>query len=225
MNANSIDDYHFDFSEWTTWPDEDVKLYAREIATDGFLSEKEAASLELNMLGQAELHRPAPADAATRKAQDGWQPEITVSTFGDGLSRRTSYVLANETRWLRKERKHKLRQVMRTIPFSFLQRRIDSLANEAMWRGNCYKINWHKWLFYADQDKPYEGSYWYARELQMTYDNARRQVKLGNIEAAMRHAFRAGELKCELEMIMAHGLAYKKYESTVIAQRESIQDG
>lgn len=106
-------------------------------------------------------------------------------------------------------------------PFDDAKIRTRGIAIRAMWVANCYPIEWENWLIPQGHNAPREGLVWYARELRRAVDNAEKQRQMDNSEAAMLHAFQAGALYSELEVRLAHGEKFDKYEAVSLSQRDA----
>ena len=102
-----------------------------------------------------------------------------------------------------------------------MSRDIAQCADDALWASNCYPIEHDNWLNPQGNDAPYEGLVWYASQLELAYDNARKQAELGNSEGSLWHAFRAGELYGELRIRLAHSEAFDKAEAVRTAQSDA----
>lgn len=241
----------YDYLDWSEWPEADVREYALELATYHRLTEVEANYLERRMLDEAghypipgwkrvgprkssaeeeELSRALGQSDADRFQQNVLinrpqkidvpaMEEATYATIGNGLTRRfirqgglNKHLSTEFAKRRRSEARH---------PFSSLNPAIQNLCNRALWRANCIPISSINWLVQPADRKPREGVWWYVKQLEHAYNNAREQAKLGNVEGAMWHAFRAGGLKLELEIKLAHGATFEKYEAVSIAQREA----
>lgn len=247
--SNSMSFY--DYRDWSEWPEADVKEYAQELASFYNLAAEEAAYLTQRMLDEAghyplpgwkkvgpkkssaeqeELSRALGESDADRFEQnvrinrpmkiDGLAvEEPSYTTVGNGLTkrltRRGGFSKQLSTEFNKRQRRNARH------PFSSLNPEIRNLSNKALWQANCIPVSSVDWLVRPIDRKPREGVWWYVKQLEHAYYNAREQAKLGNFEGAMWHAFRAGELKSELEIRLAHGELYEKYEAVRSAQREA----
>jgi len=151
-------------------------------------------------------------------SNDDW--DVRWETIGSGLSRRRVRQIVREPARVRKWRKEDRRAQARH-PFAVMQGQIKMIAEDARWAANSLKIDHDTWMDKSGNDRPHEGYVWFAEQLSQAYGNARAQASLGNAEAAAYHAFRAGALFSELEMVLVHGARYEKYEAVQTAQRDA----
>ncbi len=135
-------------------------------------------------------------------------------------SDRSKWLRIRESTSLKKGRQRTQRKQGK-IPFSALNLSVHDLADEGRWAANSLPVDYGRWLIRIGADDPHQGLVWYSNNLNESYGNARAQAALGNIEAAMYHAFRAGALFTELDMRLVHGETFEKYESVQSAQRDA----
>lgn len=241
---------YYDYRDWIGWPENDIREYAREIAADQSLTPTQAEHLERQMAQQAghwpertERIGPSKMDAEMESLYrslgngDGeifqqnrrmnapylkpkYHLEARWETIGSGLTRRRSRTITRQSPALKKERQRARRRSAKH-PFTSMNLEMRNRSDDAMWAANCYPIDYGNWLIRRGNDAPHEGLVWYSRELLTAYYNARDQARLGNSEAAMWHAFRAGTLCTELDMRLAHGRTFDKYEAVSLAQRDA----
>lgn len=241
---------YYDFREWITWPEGDIVEYANELAQALRLSENEADYLRSAMTRRAGYwpvrkerygpHMMDPAlEALFRELGNGddavlaenarlnrpyVDPKFTrqsrTELVGRGLTLRSKLLVEKESKALRKygqrDRKRKAE-----YPFSSMNASLIGIADDALWAANCYPVSNSDWIIRPGEDKPFEGLVWYSRELMAAYNNAKDQARLGNIQAALWHAFRAGSLKSELEIRLAHAETFEKYQAVNQAQRDA----
>lgn len=148
--------------------------------------------------------------------------DITEKTIGIGLTRRRLAEVKPKNRTA-KQWQYEQKKRIANDPFRHLHHRVRLLANEAHWQANCYPTSGGNWLIKKGNDEPYKGLVWYSNQLFEVFNNALNQMKIGNIQAAMLHAFRVGELCSQLEIRMVHGVTYEKYEAVKIAQSDAAQ--
>ena len=129
--------------------------------------------------------------------------------------------MGNDPFWRLEERRQRRRIAKR--PFATLWPSIRSIGDDAFWASNCYPVDSGTWLNLWDDGKPYESPLWYAHQLERMYENAKKQASTGNVEGAMWHAFRAGELQAELNLTLAHGRKFEKYDAVNRAQRDAAK--
>lgn len=242
---------YYDYSEWTGWSEDDVREYAEEITTAHSLSDRQARYLTRRMLDEAGHHYEVPLFSYPRKMDQRSEeifrelqnddekiqehnrtmnqpyilrtprpPKVEWDHVGRGLTRRSLRTNIKLSRHQWKE----VRRVRRRIgrhPFSPLALRISRRIEEGLWRSNALPIEHSEWLIQLDESRPYEGMKWYADRINEAFVNAQAQAKLGNSEAAMWHAFRAGSLLTELELRTNHGDMFEKYEAVKLAQINS----
>nr|WP_166180894.1 hypothetical protein [Altererythrobacter segetis] len=243
---------YYDYRDWIEWPEADIREYAREITAHLSLTAAEAEHLERQMTQQAGhwpklVERIGPwkleveQEALFRAIGNGddevfqqncrfnkpyrqpkYELEAKWETVGSGLTRKRTTRIIRESPAMKRRRRGEQRRHARN-PFTTINPQIRNWAEEAMWASNSYPIDRGRWLIPPGNDAPHEGLVWYSRELLSAYYNARDQAQLGNVEAAMRHAFRAGTLCTELRMRLAHGRTYDKYEAVNLAQRDAAQ--
>jgi hypothetical protein len=242
---------YYDFADWIEWPTEDIREYASEIAAANQLTAEQADHLGRQMTQKAghwpilkerigplkmsldseelfcslgnenaevfeqnkRLNRPYVAP----KFDYG---EARCRTVGSRLTQRIVKDWIRKPAFFTKEERRAKRR-MASRPFMHLLSDLRNQIDEAYWRANCYPINYGTWLLWGDHDKPYESLVWYGSELERVYYNARKQAELGNIEAAMFHAFKVGVLNAELGILMARGATFEKYQAVKMAQRDA----
>lgn len=240
---------YYTLSEWTAWPECDICEYASEIATFANLGSKEARYLENAMLERAgifpvfaqrsgpfklthdlersmlDLDPEADVFAQNRQMNKPREklkpPSIKHRIVGSGLTKRQIREVDGDG-WLEKESKRSRHRFAKK-PFTHLLPEVEATCNEALWQAGCYRYGQREWLIREGNKKPYEGLVWYAWEILQTYGNARHQGRLGNIEGAMFHSFRAGTLLTELQMRLAHGELFDRFSATHSAQSEAAK--
>lgn len=243
---------YYDYRDWIGWPETDIREYAREIAANQSLTSAQAEHLEGQMATRAgqwperrERIGPSKMNADlellyrslgngddeifqqnrrmnTPYVSPKYRVDSRWETIGSGLTRRRSRTITRESPAMKKERARARRRRAKH-PFTTMNAEMRNRSDDAMWAANCYPIDRRNWLIPRGNDAPHEGLVWYSRELLKAYHNARDQAWLGNSEAAMWHAFRAGTLCTELGMRLAHGRKFDKYEAVSQAQRDAAQ--
>lgn len=243
--------WHIDYQEWITWPVEEVRAYAAALARIMNLSAKQAKDLlyfmEFECHNYVRPSRPpgplkiSPENEERARfiglSEDGifsfnrqmnepdpidekhWEVQHLVR--GSGLTSRhfVSHlpIVREEKSAIKKRRKRWSRQPLRNI-----QSDIFLLCDRALWMANCYRCGYEMWWKPPEVERePYAGLIWYAETLRRTYKNVLRQLALGDSEAAAWHAMRAGELKAELSIKLAHGKTFEKQQSVLQRQRDA----
>lgn len=149
-----------------------------------------------------------------RAAQEHRDPGYTVRTTGTGVSRRTWLVLdADPSRDYKKARGRR--------PFHYRSRDVEDEVDEALWRSGCIQIQPGRWVGPSGTMIPWDGPLWYATEVWRALSAAESNIARHEAERAAYHAIRAGELRTELLMKVAHDQLFKKAVSVEQAQRES----
>lgn len=172
----------------------------------------EAAIFRLNV----ELNKPvaephlSPADLEAR-----WDK------VGDGLT--AKYFSKFPPRSKMAKLRIEARRKKANLTFTTMDPEIRRYAEDAYWFSNCLPINYGRWILHPESMKPFEGLGWYALNLYRAYNNARRQAKLGNLEGAMWHAYRAGELSAELNIRLVHSETFDKYNAVNSAQKDAAK--
>lgn len=241
---------YYDFRDWIAWPESDIVEYANEIAVAHGLSDSDTDYLRAAMTRRAgywpvrrERYGPrimGPTEEALfRELGNGddavfaenarlnrpyidpkFTRESRTELVGRGLTLRRKLLIEKESKALRKygqrDRKRKAEN-----PFSSMNASLIVLADDALWAANCYPVSSTDWIIRPGEEKPFEGLVWYSRELMAAYNNAKDQARLGNMQAALWHAFRAGSLKSELEIRLAHAEKFEMYEAVNQAQRDA----
>jgi len=199
---------YYDYRDWSGWPENDIREYAREIAADQSLTPTQAEHLERQMAQQAghwperrERIGPSKMDADMESLYrslgngDGeifqqnrrmnapyvspkYHLEARWETIGSGLTRRHSRTITRESPALKKERQRARRRSAKH-PFTSMNLEMRNRSDNAMWAANCYPIDYGNWLIRRGNDAPHEGLVWYSRELLNAYYNARDQARLG----------------------------------------------
>jgi len=181
-----------------------------ELRSIGF---SDAALLRHNQ----QLNRPARKIARKPASQPcGWR------TLGAGLTRRVIFEPRSKNADERSaERRHN--KYKGEAPFRHLGASLDRLTTECFWQSNCYPFEAGEWILGEGATEPYQGLVWYALQLERAFENACAQDALKNSEAAMSHAFRAGGLCTELQILLARGKLFEKYEAVNLAQRDAAR--
>lgn len=243
---------YYDYRVWIGWPENDIREYAREIAADQSLTLTQSEHLERQMAQRAG-HWPERKDwigpskmdpdleSVYRSLGHGDEeifkqnqrlnapyipPKFLLEerweTIGGGLTRKRARTITRESPAIKKRRQQDRRRKAKH-PFTSMNLEMRNRSDDALWAANCYPIAYGDWLIPRGKEAPHEGLVWYSRELLNAYYNARDQARLGNSEAAMWHAFHAGALCAELDMRLAHGRTFDKYEAVSLAQRDAAR--
>ncbi|WP_374420943.1 hypothetical protein [Novosphingobium arvoryzae] len=241
---------YYDFRDWIAWPESDIVQYANEIAVAQGLSESEADYLRSAMTrraGYRPVRREQYGPRIMNPTEEGLFRQLgngDDAVFAENARRNKPYVDQKFTRQSRTElvgrgltlrkklliekeskalRKYRQRDRKRTAerPFSSMYQSLIVITDHALWAANCYPVSNKDWIIRPEEEKPFEGLVWYSRELMAAYSNAKDQARLGNIEAALWHAFRAGSLNSELEIRLAHAEKFEIYEAVNQAQRDA----
>ena len=212
-----IDLYEYD--SWIAWSADEVSEYAQEVARDQQLTEYEAGYLRGQMLERCLNYDCFPLETSLL-ASNAETPQHTYTVVGSGLSRRVMRAPASE--WAKNiDAEH--REMMARKPFATLGHAIRWQAIEAHWRANCLPIRHNRWLYDADAFEPHVGFLWFVDQIERSFSGAKDQMKRGNSEAALRHAYEAGALNKELDLLLAFGAKYDKYDAVNQAQINSGQ--
>lgn len=241
---------YYSYKDWTEWPESDVLEYVSEIAAEHRLTGAETRHLKREMLSRAGhdgFRRPSPfgpfklsqeleeamcelgdevqVDTLNRRLNRPYKPrqhnlEFRTRSVGRGLSRRHFTEIANETVQDQKIRRQHRKEFARR-PFSTMSDAVRRLTSDALWHADCYSISQTDWIIRKGHDAPFTGMVWYAFEIERTFENAKAQIDVGNIEAAAAHGYKVGTLMAELGMLLAHGTIFEKYEAVSISQRDA----
>jgi hypothetical protein len=244
---------YYDYFTWIEWPETDIREYASEIASDNLISAEWAKRLAARMAERAGYMETRPERIGPKKMSEEseqlfrsigeedadifaqnqrlnrprvppiYDPgEMRQKILGAGLTQRFTREWVREPTIFRVERK-RARRKRAQRPYLHLISEIRALCEDAMWQANCYPVGAGEWLIWGDHNRPYESLVWYSEQLEQFYYNGRKQAELGNIEAAMFHAFRAGVMHTELTLLMARGTTFEKYLAVNSAQRDAAK--
>lgn len=138
--------------------------------------------------------------------------EYNTREQGWGLNRQqvTTWKPKKESKQQWDDRKHARKWLSRD-PFSLVQLGIKRFIEDAHWLLNCIPLGFGRWLL-PREPQGYGDPLYFLDLIERRFQNVQKQIELGNAGGAALHAYQLGMLQKQLELDMAAGGDFEKWE-------------